>query len=66
VDLGISSIPKRVESTGPRSDPSRESQQYQNGKADGKDEDDECSQKHLELSTGNHLSDDLDKGDELE
>jgi len=66
MDLGVSSVPKRVESTSPWCDPARESQHDQDGETDGKDEYDECSKEHLELSARYHLSDDLDESDQLE
>ena len=66
VHLGVSGIPERVESTGPRCDPSRKSQEDQDSETDGEHQDDKRSQQHLELSAGYHLPYNLDESDKLD
>ena len=65
MDLGITRVPKRVESPGPRSDPSARSQQDEYSQRQGESDDDKSSQEELELPVGYQSTDDLDECDEL-
>jgi hypothetical protein len=66
VNLGVSRVPQRVESTGPRRDPSGECQDDERRKTDQEGGHDKRLQEQLELLAGDQLSDDLDKGDQLQ
>lgn len=66
MDLGVTSVPEGIESSGPRCDPPRECQNHQSRKADQKSRYDKRLEKELELFSRNELSNNLYKRDELE
>ena len=66
MNFGVSGIPQRVESTGPRRDESGGRQDDQDDERDDKGDDDECAKERLELLARDELSYRLDKGHELE
>lgn len=65
MDLGVSRVPKRVESTGPGCDESARGQDDQDDEGDNECDDDECSKQGLELLARDELSYGLYESDEL-
>ena len=65
MNLGVARVPKRVESPGPRSDPSARGQQDEHSQRQGESDDDKRSQEELELSVRYKSTDNLDESDEL-
>lgn len=66
MNLGVSSIPKRIESAGEGSDPSGESQCDKGSKTEAEHSHDKCFEKELELLAGHESSDDFDKSHQLQ
>jgi hypothetical protein len=61
VNFGVSSIPQAVESSSPWRNPSRQGQEDENGKGDGKSDDDKGAEQELELLAWNQRPNDFDE-----
>jgi hypothetical protein len=66
VDLRVSSIPERVETTGPRSNNARDGKENKSTEGYEEDEEDEAAEKSLELSARELLSNELDESNNLD
>jgi hypothetical protein len=66
VDLGIACVPKRVESTAPRSNIAERSQTDESCQADAEGGNENSDQEGLELLASNRRSDVLDEADKLD
>lgn len=65
MDLGVTRVPKRIESTSPRRNRPAHRQCHKGGEREGKDGDDKGGEERLELLSREVRPDDLDKSDEL-
>jgi hypothetical protein len=66
MDLGVASVPERVEATGPGCDRSAHCEGDECRERNGEYSDNKDSEECLELLGGQMRPNDLDKGDELE
>jgi hypothetical protein len=66
VDFGVSSIPKRVETTSPWSNDPRDSKENQSAKSNHEDGKDETPEKSSELFAWHASTDKFNESDQLE